>query len=76
MTVHTFKTEYVGADKPSLYHMCSLLCINRHLLDPIDEDFLDLIKAISDQGLDAKIEAVEEARSIGWSILTRNRIHG
>ena len=76
MTVHQLKTEYVGADKPSLEYMCSLLEKNRSFLDPIDNDFLNIIQMIEDQGLDAKIEAVEEARAIGWSMLTRNRIHG
>ena len=76
MTVHQLKTEYVGADKPGLEYMCSLLEKNRSLLDPIDNDFLNIIQMIEDQGLDAKIEAVEEARAIGWSMLTRNRIHG
>ena len=76
MTVHQLKTAPIGADKPSLSEMYFLLARYRYKLDNIDKDFLDIISQIAMQGVNAKIEAVEEARSIAWSILTRNKIHG
>lgn len=72
MTIHQLKTQPIGPDKPSLDEMCAVLFMYWTTFDDIDRDFAGVVIRINLLGSKAKIESIEEARAIAWSILNRH----